>query len=1606
MRSIDSWWAELKRRRVVRVAAVYAVVGWVTFQVAQAIVPVLELPSIITVIALVIILLGFPLAIVLAWAYDLTPDGIRKTEDPRQWQQIESLFEDALALPPAARAALVRRTSQTNPALGRELESLLAAHNRAGPLDRPLSDWVEPPESEITAGRLIGHYRVLSKLGDGGMGVVYSARDERLDRAIALKFLPPHLSLRVEAKQRFLIEAQAAAALDHPNICTVHEIGQTQSGQLFIAMPLYDGETLKQRLVRGLPTVEEAINIVIQAARGLAKAHDRGIVHRDIKPANLILTSDGVLKIVDFGIAKLTDVTMTRPGDAHGTIAYMSPEQTRGEPVDGRSDIWSLGIVLYELLTGQRPFRGASDQLVLQAITNAPVPDVRPENDAEALPVGGILKRMLAKTVAERYTNASELIRELDRYLSERARSARERTGPTSTGIAATPTESGLPSEGERRPATVVIANLSGYSGLVERLSPDQLTALSARIRATAEEIATRNGGLLNEFRDDELVLLFGVPVAGEDHSVRAVSTALELHDRIRAMRGEESGNNPDLRLHTGIDTGPLVARRAQGPEVRFHTAGDVQRAARRLAANAAADEVWISAEAHRAVGPYFDTESRPGIMLRDKLLTPRRVLRPTGVRSRLDAALRTGLTHYVGRDRELALLEDALAAALAGAGQLMVVTGEPGLGKSRLLHEFQVNALAGRARLLVGRCQANGGNTAYLPFVEVLRTCFGLDETMSPRHAAARVERRAQAITAELRQFVPLYLHLLGVESAEHPVPRHLHGDQLRTAIQEAIVALLTLTARVEPVLLLLEDWHWVDDASRAVLEQLMEVASEEPLLAIVTSRTALTWQSTTGFQLIMLEPLGARASRAMLSSIAGGSEFPEPIADVLHARAGGNPFFLEEICHALLEDGTLRVENGKVVLTGPIDSLLLPDTVQAIIHTRLERLERDSRELVRVASVIGREFSRAILERALPNAGRLPNALQSLKSAGLIQQVRVVPEAVFRFKHVLTQEVAYGSLLEHQRKELHGRVAAAIEACHNGRLHDQLQQLAHHHSRAEHWMQAIDYGVRAADRLHALSEFTEALQQLERAEAWLERSPLAERATLQVEILLRQERLCETLGLRARQQDLIDRLITLLESSDERVHLAEVYLRQGDLFTLLRSFERAENALQKSLRIRRELRDPAGERHTLRSLGLMQWHEGRYDEALRTIDQALALDREHNDVSGIVGDLVGRGAVLKSKGDLQEAQIALEEALDLSQRELAGDDELPGGLKLPYILQGLANVARERGDSERALELLREALATTERKHLPVQASYHRTAIAHILLQQGKVEESVETYRAAVTAARRARYSPGLAQALSSLGEVLLELASPSEALPHLEEAAALFAQLRDDHACARMWALRAACHYQLRDNAAARSAWTRAREIFHQTGDREAELRAMRDQARITNSLAIAAWRRGELDAALAEYRAALPLFRELGEGTGTALTLNSIGVTLVKLGKFDEAEPVLEEALALHHASGNILLQAHAETALGELSEARGQVERARAHYERSLALRDTAGDQPGVGWSLYRLARIAARNGGTPEAEKLVRRAKCIAQECRDEQLQSACAEFAPSPTST
>ena len=807
-------------------------------------------------------------------------------------------------------------------------------------------------------------------------------------------------------------------------------------------------------------------------------------------------------------------------------------------------------------------------------------------------------------------------------------------------------------------------------------------------------------------------------------------------------------------------------------------------------------------------------------------------------------------------------------------------------------------------------------------------------------------------------------------------------------------------------------------------MLQQLVEIVAVFPLMLVVTSRPDATtdWGTAEHQDLVHLAPLDPAASSAIARAVLGADRVAPELAARLHERTGGNPFFLEEVCEALREEGALAVTDGIATIAGDSTALHVPETVQGVLRTRIDRLQADARDVLRVAAVIGREFTRGVLEDVVEHVDELPVALERLKSSGLVQQVGVVPEPSYRFKHALTQEVAYDSLLEHQRATLHASVGAAIERRHAARLDEHAERLAYHFSRAEQWMQAVHYGTLAADRAMGLSQNAEAVNTLERVATWVHRlSDDAARRDLLADVMLRQERSCEMLGLRERQLAIVDAMISLLAPHGPSERLVKVYLRQGDAFTLLTRYEAAERSLQTARRIATERADPLLERSALRSIAFLRSHEGRHADALTTIEEALAIGRALGDRRSEAGDLATLGNVLRALGQPERALAVLEAALQ--HTEIRTD-----GPRYGYMLNVIATVHRDLGHLDEALEYYRR---TAPYMTLPHYAAFTLPAMAHVHLQQGRVDEAIATAREAVELSRRVRYADGSAVANRTLGEVLVGLDRHAESLPYLHEAATLYAQLQDRENEILMQRRLASVHELLDEPADAHRTWSYLRTFHLERGQVAQAAEAVEGMARtgrklpsgiaaaitqyeeaITlaarngdrarelsarNSLGIVHWERGAYADAVRQYEAALRICRETQDGVHEGLILNSLGASLHRLQRWDEARTVLGDAVRVTSGTAERQLHAHALGLLGDVCLAVGRLADARAHVEGSLEIRRLLEDRRGEGWMLERLARIHRAEGNGASAVAAADRAAAIADDIRDAQLQAAVA---------
>ena len=1188
-----------------------------------------------------------------------------------------------------------------------------------------------------------------------------------------------------------------------------------------------------------------------------------------------------------------------------------------------------------------------------------------------------------------------------------------------------------LESTGERRPATILFSDLSGYTAMNETLDPEEVERIMRRIKERAVEIVERHGGIVNQFVGDEVLALFGIAEAHEDDPLRAVQSAIDLHVLARELSPDvERRIGQPLRMHTGIHTGLIVTNLRDTRDGRYGITGEAVITGVRLKTEAAPDEILVSSETQKLIDPYYETEALPAIKLKGQSRTsvPYRVLKPSAIRSRFEALVTKGFGRYSGRQHELQVLDECLERTIHGEGALVTVIGDPGIGKSRLLHEFTARSGHVQIAIVRGKCQTFAQSTPYHPFLDALRHQLNLTDDTEPDVLLDTARTNILNIDPALAPHLPYYLHLLSLRT--DPMITHMQGEELRHAMVEALALIFTRLAARRPTLLVLEDWHWHDEPSEQVLRQLAGLLADHALMIVLTARPeySVAWAMFPHHLPIVLTPLDAEDSGSIMYSVFRATTVPDGFRHLIHERTGGNPLFIEEICHSLIEDGRVTVQEGAATLTRPLDDLVLPETVQSIIRSRLDRLDWQLKELLRLASVIGRVFTVSVLERVLQGQGptNLRDSLEALIRTEMVLPVEGRPGTEYMFKHALTQQVTYSTVLRQRRKVLHGLVGQAMEELYGHRLRELVNLLHHHFSLAEDWKKAIRYAREAVEQAKRVSQFEEALRILEQMKIAISQLPpdRTKHGTL-VEALLEEERLCDTLGWRERQEAVIEQIFSILRVYQDLPSMAAACVRRGDLCTQLGRFEEADEALNQARSIRRGLSDRNGESNALRSLSFLRWHQGRHQEAVDCNEAALLIDYERGDLKAMSRDLTNLAPLLQQLGDFNGALARLEKALELEASEQDAFNRMT-------ILFNMGNVYNKSGDLDRALSYYRDSLKVCLDHHLRINQTLVLCSIASIYWKQERHDECLRLYEEVLQICRTMKYGRGLSNGLTAAGNYLLLLERPSEALPYFLESTSVFAELGDFRNEALSWSIAAGIYQRTFHRFhEALEAWGKARLLRSRIGDRCGEIQALyemgrlaRDhfedaaqarqylrealdlavvlgdahrQADLLNALGITDWKYGAFEQALVHYEQALVQYREAGDLSETALMLNSLGVTLRSLRRYDEALTRLQQAVHAAHQANHRLFVGYALAAIGDVYRDKGDYPEARTHYQRSLAIRRDFGDRQGEGWMLHHLAMTANSDGQVDQAREYVAQASQIAETQVDKELTQACA---------
>ncbi len=1367
-----------------------------------------------------------------------------------------------------------------------------------------------------------GKYTLLRRIGVGGMAEVFLARTtvaQGLNKQLVIKKIHPAFARSRQFVSMFVDEAKIALSLNHPNIVQVFDFGAV-GDTFFLAMEYVEGLDLLRLMQEASRQNREfplglCSYIIQQVAKGLDYAHRKtdefgeplGIVHRDISQQNILISWDGAVKIVDFGIARARDVH-EEAGVIKGKYAYMSPEQARGEMVDRRSDVFSAGVVLFELVCARPLFPGKGKKVLEQVKAGA---IARPRYLKPELPreLEQTMLRALTFHRDDRYQTARDLQTALARFQLNHAQISGELIDsatlaqfvaqiipdekrkpppmPPSAGPVQTPSAAGTPvgdslasgspetdagsgrltpiprgpgearerlashapgsspSSGpsaERKYVFVLEGHMCGLGELERKLGHSGGAALVADFFKVARDIAYKHDAHIHRTDEVGFTFVVGLPVAAEDDASRTIRLALALVDALDGI-GHDVG--PELRLAVGIQRGIAIFKREGGRKFSYELASATTLIARRLAREAQGGEVLVGGRVFRVARTDWKFEELTSIDIpnepdtqpnitgeedTDLSTTQRaRVYRLRGPKERAERMREraTVVGSLLGRDLELKAMRDAYRDVLVSRRKRqLVIVADAGIGKRALVAEFLEGIAPGEAIVIRAAARVS---TAYTPFAiiaDLARDLLGLADGASPQEVSKRVERVAALLYAseersrEARGLIQVINMLLGGQRDE--TADNIDAAERRQRILQALARVEQKFSSDKPLIVIGEDVQWCDDESYYLFRDLLEMPSARPILGLVTSRPeskVLEAAAAANADIIRLEELDEEDRTTLVTRRFVPGENVQELAAQIVARAGGNPFFINEMIDSLVERGIVvpETEDGAhpgllrwVKRDAPIQ---VPTSVESLLATRMDRLPQDEKETLMCASVLGLTFSAGAVEGLV---GRPPGAeLDQLVGRGLLtRSTSRAPGTLesrspgagsragnYSFRNHMAMTVAYGLLPDTERCELHRTAADRLANSQSYRGGQDDAVIARHLELAGDASAAADRYLKAATHAVDVGGNADAFRQLTRALKLLPRTDHARRFTARrqrLEILGRLTR-------RPEQQREIENLIKEAEALAEPAKLALAYSRLAQFYIDIGKAPAASRAVAPALDYAREAGDKLGEAEALRLRASIARLVGNNDEALRLCEQALGLCDERR-AAGTGADLPeqlaspapgldprrspgadserllqraiilnNRGTTLWNMGRLQDASESYAEALVIYRM-----------LKLPRlearILNNMGIIFAALGEFEEALAHYKSALKLDQKLG-------DRDAIA---LKLGNIGQ---TYSDLGDTARGERY---LVKALkfaeqtgdrssttdiyTSLGQVYLQQGKPDRALPHLEQGLELATEHRD--------------------------------------------------------------------------------------------------------------------------------------------------------------------------------------------------------------------------------
>ncbi|MRR08600.1 tetratricopeptide repeat protein [bacterium] len=1095
----------------------------------------------------------------------------------------------------------------------------------------------------------------------------------------------------------------------------------------------------------------------------------------------------------------------------------------------------------------------------------------------------------------------------------------------------------GVKVEGERRPVTVLFGDLSGFTAMSETMDPEQVVEVVNQYFDTMVEIAERYGGHIDKFMGDALMVLFGAPVVHEDDPLRACLAAVEM---LEAMDRFSAERKMDLAMSIGLNTGEVVALNVGSKgRMEYTVIGDGVNLAARLEKVATARQCVIGENTYRQVKGKIRLQKLKPVMVKGKS-KPQNVYLILGRAETAETAagLRAGSIPMVGRMAEMDAVRAAVARAKDGAGQVVAITGGPGLGKSRLAKELELLARDEKFGFAKGKCYSYAAGVAYLPFLRQLQLLLGVQDKDAPARKKEKLVEKLQAL--DLSDFEPFLGSLLGVS---YPEIADLDPEKRKRRTFEGFTSLFHKESARQPLALAFEDLQWADSLTLELLEHLAGTVADKPLLLCCDYRPelALPFIGSPYCTSIVLNPLDQREVFKMLTALAGTADVADQVLGKVAERTEGNPLFVEEITRHLLSRRLVKREGENLVPAKRFGTMALPNTVAGVVLGRIDKLSEDLRRTLQYAAVIGKEFDHELLAHITRTpAEQLRPRLDNLEHfEGLLYSKEVEGKRYYQFHSTTTQEAAYGTLLKGRRQELHGTVAQTYERDYRDDLEPWLEDLAHHFYHSKYEDKAVLYLHKAGDKARGLYANAEAIEFYQKGIGVLKKG-------------------------KGTQQN--------------KAQLVDIIGAQGTIYRLLGDLGTAQKSFSKAVTIAKAIQIDKLKRKYRHELGVIRHIQGDIPGALKLWNQNYSEASRSNDeldsavALGIIGVLYLRTGQPEQAAETLHAALALQEKLHNTK-------------DIVRITGSIAQASELLGDIDNAIQQFQQALKLARENNYLESIAALNNELSGMMMATGNTDAALSHAKECLNIAKKIGDKRNESMSLGTIGTINAMTGNYTDAMRFFGEsleAAILIGDLNQQMSLQH----NIGCVYQLWGDATkALDHHMVAEGLANQLQDRSNLVEAIRN-------IGIDHFIDARFNEAHAKLTQALDTARGLDDPRSSSYVAANLGAVLASLGQLQPSRALLDESLAGARQVGDPEVILAAVRGLVELGLQTGDLALAREQNARALRISDETQNAREKAYALINQASIGKADGDAEAMAEPLAEALQIAMEIDDRVL--------------